>query len=412
VGHYFEIKVAYKLTIALNNTKYYLIIMKSHKTINYKNRTKSVNIFRAVYYSKKIVFITIFTIIGVLAIVLTKAATPFASIDLGAGSTVTSPAFIGSNDSTASGGSYIGFGTASSSCIGRPNTVTLTGSQQQYPGTVTLANDTTIDARKATWDNASATDYPVHFQYTSSTTRTNLCLVGGKISSTYPSSTTWDYWHSVTGLRVRIPGFNTDGVRIHNEGDGIGFSDATAGNWTMRNAHLSFIHDDCVENDYMHNGLVENSLLDGCYVAFSSRGHSGQTVQPNGLDETFAIKDSLVRLQPMPTVYKGVVPGHGGLFKWSGDPATEGYGTKLSVHNTIFRVDQLPNHGSLGIPTYVDPTTGQTKSYLADCSNNIIVWLGTGSYPATMPSCFTITTDKAIWDNAVAKWLAAHPDNL
>ena len=49
----------------------------------------------------------------------------------------------------------------------------------------------------------------------------------------------------------------------------------------------------------------------------------------------------------MPTVYKGPAPGHGGFFKWD-DAAHRS--PKLALFNNVFRVDQLPNHGSLGLP--------------------------------------------------------------
>jgi hypothetical protein len=53
---------------------------------------------------------------------------------------------------------------------------------------------------------------------------------------------------------------------------------------------------------------------------------------------------------------------------------------------------------------------GIPPEQLASCSNNVMVWLGSGPFPATLPSCFTITTDRAVWDNAVASWIARHPD--
>ena len=58
---------------------------------------------------------------------------------------------------------------------------------------------------------------------------------------------------------------------------------------------------------------------------------------------------------------------------------------------------------------------------LADYANNVVVWLGSGSFPATLPAtfngkpCFTVMTGAAglqYWDNAVAQWKAAHPNPL
>jgi len=38
-----------------------------------------------------------------------------------------------------------------------------------------------------------------------------------------------------------------------------------------------------------------------------------------------------------------------------------------------------------------------------------MVWLGPGDYPVPLPSCFTVTKDRSVWDNAVAAWKANHP---
>jgi hypothetical protein len=47
---------------------------------------------------------------------------------------------------------------------------------------------------------------------------------------------------------------------------------------------------------------------------------------------------------------------------------------------------------------------------LSGCANNVMVWLGPGDFPTTLPDCFTVTKDRTVWDNAVADWLARHPD--
>ena len=101
-------------------------------------------------------------------------------------------------------------------------------------------------------------------------------------------------------------------------------------------------------------------------------------------------------------VYKnrGLIPGHDGFFKWD----DSGISPKLALHNNIFLAGQPANNIGLGIPA----------GKLASCSNNIMVWLGSGSYPDPLPQtfngqpCFTITTDKSVWDRAVIDWLSKH----
>jgi hypothetical protein len=55
---------------------------------------------------------------------------------------------------------------------------------------------------------------------------------------------------------------------------------------------------------------------------------------------------------------------------------------------------------------------GVPTSHLTSCSNNVMVWLGQGSYPTALPSCFTVTRDRSVWDRAVAEWKARHPHVL
>jgi hypothetical protein len=106
----------------------------------------------------------------------------------------------------------------------------------------------------------------------------------------------------------------------------------------------------------------------------------------------------------MEKVYKdeGLIPGHGAFFKWNKD---NNKSPRLALHNNVFRVDQPSNSSSgLGVPV------GKLES----CSNNVVVWLGDGPYPDPLPKtfngkpCFTITTDKTVWDNAVQNWIAHH----
>jgi hypothetical protein len=244
-----------------------------------------------------------------------------------------------------------------------------------------------VDALGALW--LQTDNWPVSFGGGS-----GGCWLGGRIVGTYPQSTPWSTFHHTTGLSFTNPDFTVDAPRVHNIGDGIGVR-AGAENFTITGAHLSFIHDDCVQNDQLYTGVVADSLLDGCYVAFSARPSSGDAVDGHQNTETF--RNNVVRLQAMPTVYKGRAPGHGGFFKWD----EHGRGPRLVVRDNVFRVDSRPNHQTLGLP----------KGYRVQCSNNVVVWLGKGRYPDKLPKCFTITRDRAVWDGAVARWQAEHPLN-
>ena len=209
--------------------------------------------------------------------------------------------------------------------------------------------------------------------------------------------------HSTTAVEVYAENTTIEGIRIHNYGDGIDFKYGPSANFIIKGVHLSYIRDDCVENDLLYSGLIDDSFFDGCYSAFSARTHSGQDPPAeDGSNNLWTIQNSLIRLQPMWGVYKnrGLIPGHDGWFKWD----SSGISPRLALHNNIFRVDQDANNVGLGVPT------GKLES----CSNNTVVWLGSGPYPDPLPTtfnnqpCFTITTDPSVWDNAVVAWLTKH----
>ncbi len=260
---------------------------------------------------------------------------------------------------------------------------------QQSRFTNDIPADTAVDAQSALW--LQVDNWPVSF-----TGGANACWYGGRIIGTFPQTTRWDQYHHTGGVNFQSDRFTLLGLRVHNYGDGIRVRNG-ARDFTISGAHLSFIHDDCVENDQLYTGVVEDSLLDGCYVAFSARPTSGDNV--DGHTNTYTIRNNVVRLQAMPTVYKGKAPGHGGFFKWA-DKGPK-VSPKLVVRDNVFRVDSKPNHQTLGVPAGYDVT----------CSNNVVVWLGKGKYPDRLPKCFTVTKDRKVWDRAVAAWHAAHPMN-
>ena len=269
---------------------------------------------------------------------------------------------------------------------GRDRVVTVSG-MQDARFTDDVAAHEAVDALGATW--LQTDNWPVSFSG-----GPGGCWFGGRLFGTYPQSTPWAEYHHTGGVNFTNAEFTIAGLRVHNYGDGIRVR-AGAEDFRITGVHLSFMHDDCIENDQLYSGTVEDSLLDGCYVAFSARPSSGDSVQ--GKDNTYTIRNNVVRLQPMPTVYKGRAPGNGGFFKW--DDA--GRSPHLVVRDNVFRVDQRPNHQTLGWP----------EGYDVSCSNNVVVWLGKGRYPDRLPKCFRVTRNRKVWDDAVAGWTAAHPLN-
>lgn len=272
---------------------------------------------------------------------------------------------------------------ATSSCLDAAAvTTTIAGDQHERSRLTDLGDSLGIDAGTAVWEQVH--DWPVHIE-----AGPGLCFHGGTIRGTYGDDTSWDTLHSTGAFNLFAPSATVEDLRIHNYGDGIRMLDG-AEDFTVSGAHLSYIRDDCVENDDVYGGTVTDSLLDGCYVAFSAR--PWQDDYPHdGSDRTWSFTDNVVRLEPMPTVYRGETPGHGGFFKW------DERAPRISLHGNVFRADQDSNHTTMGIP----------EGSLAGCSDNVMVWLGDGPYPEPLPDCFTVTTDRAVWDEAVTAWHAA-----
>jgi len=220
----------------------------------------------------------------------------------------------------------------------------------------------------------------------------------------YDRSWTWSQMHSINNAALAFlnAGFTTDGLRIDNVTDGV--RPRAGGAFTIRNMWLSYVRDDCVENDHLQDGLVDDSLFDGCYVGFSARPSAA--IISSGYDgrgKVWTIQNTLVRLQPLPgpdgATSDGL--GTGGFFKWHlwGDPVNS-LSPQLALHHNVFLAERVGVVGAdrMGIP----------PGELVACSDNVMVWLGPGDYPAPLPSCFTVTTDPAVWDAAVADWKVRH----
>jgi hypothetical protein len=295
---------------------------------------------------------------------------------------------------------------ASAACVNRSPVATLTGPQGRYPLSAPIPEGSAVNATGASW--AIAEPYPVNFESVASN---NICFVGGSITSLNGAGTAWSVWHGTAGMVVKRPDFQLISTRFHNVGDGVRWARGSSTDWAMRGVRMQGAHDDCVENDTMHSGLIDDSLFDGCFVFYSARGANGSL--DDGSDNIVTITDSLVRLEPMTFPDRnGGQPGHGPLLKLSASP-TYGRSPQMVIKNTIIRFDQAPSEGAhLNIPAFDHDTNPATPgiSYLSSCENNTIVWLGDGPFPGeAFPSCFTVTTDPAVWDDAVAQWEAAHP---
>src|SRR5437868_9020140 len=292
-------------------------------------------------------------------------------------------------------------------CLSQTGTlVTLSGFRSSTYETGSLSASEKVDATTAQFLVDQGTNVPVRVGGGD-----GICWSGGEILGQFPPSTSWSTMHDKYGM-IPGSGSSANGIKIQNVtifsyGDGISFDVQDDANWSIKNVHVKYSRDDCIDNDFLNAGTIDSTFLDGCYDAVSAQEYSGS---PNGNNNIVTISNSLLRLQSMDAVYGGAVPNHNALWKWST------IGPSLALYNNVFRTDGPSREGN-GAQMWMAPPPGK----LADCMNNGMVWLGSGSYPETLPTtfngqqCFTIMTGAAglqYWNNAVAQWQAAHPDPL
>ena len=142
----------------------------------------------------------------------------------------------------------------------------------------------TVDSREATFTGyPSSTDYPISLG--KGAPARGLCMVGGVVRGSQPRELSWDEMKArFDGAAARVAGnewYVVDGLRVDNVEDGIdprGTEDRypkDGDGFILRNLYFQYIRDDCVENDDIAGGLVEDSLFDGCYTGISERPTSG-----------------------------------------------------------------------------------------------------------------------------------------
>jgi hypothetical protein len=261
--------------------------------------------------------------------------------------------------------------------------ISVTGRQDGPVEKTDLSRRTVLDAHDASWRGRD--HYIVEL-----TGSARACLSGGSIQGTWPADTSWSHMHGTAAVIVDTPRATVEDVRVDGYGDSVRIVGDASG-FVVRRVHLSDSRDDCVENDDVLDGTVSDSLLDGCYNAFSARPYRAGS---DGSDHLWTIRDSLVRLQPMERTYhdEGPEPGTAGFFKW------DEKGPRITLTGNVFRADQDAGPVGLGVPA----------DKIATCSRNTMVWLGEGPYPAPLPPCFTLTRDKSVWDDAVRRWERHH----
>ena len=260
--------------------------------------------------------------------------------------------------------------------------------------------------------NRLGSPYPVDIRASHPNQR--MCWAGGTILNTNPRGISWRQSKDVNSAGILakegypvIEGVRLDNVHDgirpwHRSSDGVGLS-----GFEIRNSWLSYVRDDCIENDSRASGVVENNLFDGCYVFLSAKGAETTLTAP---DRRLIVRGNLIRLQKMPGPYGHSdtnISGHGSLFKFDAESP------QLFLEDNIILIEGLPVT-QFG-PTNWRKNAAANLSLHADtsgsCKNNTIIWLGGGPFPGHKnldPDCAQVTTNLEIWNEAVAEWKARH----
>jgi hypothetical protein len=277
-----------------------------------------------------------------------------------------------------------------------------------------------IDARAVTWTGTDP--FLVHLEDGS-----NVCWLGGKINGTWDQqNTVWDTYHSTAAFYVYSDNTSIEDVRIHNYGDGIRTRDPVK-RWAVRRSYISDNHDDAFENEDHSSLVLEDNLIEGTYVAISTR-NSDSSVDGSG--NLIEVRKNLIQLKSFAHNYKEQV-GYQGVFKYDKD----GRGPKVAMHDNVILAVGQKNSSGITFAPYVNKTVS--------CSGNKLLYLGTqtqfndamskGDGPDGMeddaariaelnrrfPGCFTVTLkpstqsdkdflDQQGWNKNVLDWKASH----
>jgi hypothetical protein len=227
-----------------------------------------------------------------------------------------------------------------------------------------------------------------------------VCWLDGKVFGSIPARMTWEDAHSYNQPCARIVATDwmlVDGLRCDNTDDGFRPRETSTGaqdvTMTVRNTYFTHMHDDCLENDGVIGGLLQDNLWQGCNMGISEKPTGDSFSQPPG--ETLVLDHMLIGLWLTP--HAGG-PGEGSLFKWSSSSANE-----LVIQCSIFKVDRKSLNGaqSMEVPATIDDSACPTHP-------TTIVWLGRGTYPGRLPPGVRVSTNIGLWKRAVTAWKCAH----
>ncbi|MEM9709935.1 MAG: hypothetical protein AAF871_14230 [Pseudomonadota bacterium] len=214
-------------------------------------------------------------------------------------------------------------------------------------------------------------------------------ILGGRFDGEAPLGSDWIHTYcNSSAIRLETsPGATVRQARLRRVWDGIRI-DPGSDAFSIARVWMSEVRDDCVENDHLHQGVIRDSLFDGCFAGISIAPISKTQSQGE-----LRLERVLLRMEEYS--YRGA-PRHALPIK------VKVPGQKLVIRDTIFAVSTSNAVGGEHIETM--------WGSIARCSGNRLLWLGDGPLPDLWrgaPACFEIVEGAAAadqWDEAVAQW--------
>lgn len=220
---------------------------------------------------------------------------------------------------------------------------------------------------------------------------------GGRFDGTVPLDTDWlhTYCNSAAIGLWDSAGATSTNLRVRRAWDALRFAGRSDG-FTVRDGWFSEIRDDCLENDFLLNGIIEDVLFDGCFVGISVR--SADSRNPDGSGRTVTLSGVMIRMQPY--LYKNRVV-HGAPIK------ADEHSPVFEVYDSVF---------AMGGSNAISPRAIEmTWNRMGNCDNNLLLLENAGTWPEGImrpPDCFRILYGekaRAAWSKIRRNWIDCHP---
>lgn len=284
-------------------------------------------------------------------------------------------------------------------------TITLSGSFHTQKKLQNLAPSTTVECTAAKFylhlaDKDTSNNYILQVRSSVDTLVRNVEIIGD-----IPLNNYWDEQYknnnSAAFSFMESHGGALQNAKITRAWDALRAARDSKGSYVFRRVHVENWRDDALETDTGYpNTLVEDCLFDGGYTGFSSR----QGADSNAGDASsrwLRIRKVLLRLKPFlgNKAKYGSTPTHNCPVKLSANCQS------IEVTDSVFAVE-VATAGCWGTNW-----TSTFKKKLKISKNNLLLWLGSGPFPAKIwvPPGFSTMSGKqaqAEWAKRRNAWLA------